>query len=993
MDMKKIPFAIITALVSTSMLGNEAQAQEKQASDYHHAMTLYQNRMYGESSVLFADYSDKTGDLNALGYHILCEIKLGRRGYEEKMERFIKDYPYSGFVPQMCYAHALNLFDKEDYEGAAVEFMKVRQNEIGKADRSEYLYKRSYSLLKTGDLDGASYGFLKIEGMKYNNYTSPSRFALAYIDYENKKFTSAIRRFEQSAKDLRFKDISEYYIMECRFMNKDYAYVTSKAAEYYENVPEERKPHLARIISESYLVLGDAENAKKYFDRASIGNSESREDYFYAGSVLYNVQDYKGAVDNFSKMPERTDSLGQIANYQMAFSYINLKNKVAAMSAFRDASNVSYNPDIQEDAFFNYAKLSFDLNNDPTVFDAYLKKYSDKKRGNSIYAYQALAALQSHDYAGAVAAYDKIDELDDDMKANYTKANYLRANQLIKGGSYRNAIQHLRVAEYYSDKRSYLNHLSKYWLAQSYYKDEQYSKAIPLFTDLYNISAMDGRQEGRLIPYDLAYCYFRTNDFEQASKWFDKYLSQGSRAEYKKDALLRKADVEFMSADYVSAIKAYEQVLSEFNEPSDLYPAYQIGIAYGLIGNTPAKIKALSPAEKVSPKTFLYSESVYELGRAYLSDGQIDRASSCFDELIRNSVDTIFIAKSYLGLGMVARDRKDFDTALSKYKIVVSDFAGTEYASDAMAAIESIYQIKQEPEQYLAYIESLGNNPSKKDIDKEEMLFNGAEQIYLAGNYAKALVSLQDYEQRYPHGKHFLEAFFYLAESYKYTGNKDKAADYYAKVMGSVSDFSEISALNYAQLCEAMEKYQEAFDGYSKLKDIARLDANKHIAEVGMMTSAFKSKNYEESVNYAGNVLADKASTAAEKLTANSIKAKSLLYSGNREAALKVLAALAKDPKSAEGAEAAYMLVQNSYDKGDFKDVEKKVFALSDSGSSQTYWLAKSFLLLGDSYVETGEYEQAKATFESIRDGYKAADDDILENVNMRLQKLQELSK
>ena len=63
------------------------------------------------------------------------------------------------------------------------------------------------------------------------------------------------------------------------------------------------------------------------------------------------------------------------------------------------------------------------------------------------------------------------------------------------------------------------------------------------------------------------------------------------------------------------------------------------------------------------------------------------------------------------------------------------------------------------------------------------------------------------------------------------------------------------------------------------------------------------------------------------------------------------------------------------------------------SGTPQTYWLAKSFIVLGDSFAEQGELEQAKATFESIRDGYQAegASDDVLDNVQMRLRKIEEL--
>ena len=80
-----------------------------------------------------------------------------------------------------------------------------------------------------------------------------------------------------------------------------------------------------------------------------------------------------------------------------------------------------------------------------------------------------------------------------------------------------------------------------------------------------------------------------------------------------------------------------------------------------------------------------------------------------------------------------------------------------------------------------------------------------------------------------------------------------------------------------------------------------------------------------------------------------------------------------------------------SYDSGDFKEVENKVYAFSDSASGQTYWLAKSFIILGDSFVDRGELAQAKATFESVRDGYTVTTDDVLSEVNMRLEKLEKL--
>jgi TolA-binding protein len=111
----------------------------------------------------------------------------------------------------------------------------------------------------------------------------------------------------------------------------------------------------------------------------------------------------------------------------------------------------------------------------------------------------------------------------------------------------------------------------------------------------------------------------------------------------------------------------------------------------------------------------------------------------------------------------------------------------------------------------------------------------------------------------------------------------------------------------------------------------------------------------------------------------------------SREQALEILKKLAQDTSSAYGAEAAYMLILDAYDRGEFQEVEDRVYAFSDSASGQTYWLAKSFVVLGDSFADRGEFKQAKATFESIKEGYAggAEGDDVKEAVDMRLSKLE----
>lgn len=965
-----------------------------QDSGLRETMRLFDRGMYSYSSYDLEKMSGRTADPEA--YSILADAKAQVPGYDMRMHDFIMRNPQSAVIPQLRWQHALNLFDAHDYKAAGSILENLSLKQLYKGQRTEYLFRKAYCDLENRDLESAKDNFAEVEKRVFSDYTAPSRYALGYISYVQKDFKTAIDWFGKSAKDSRFKEMSCYYIMESRFMLGDHEYVTSHGDEMYEMMPQERKPHLARIVSESWLVLGDAQNARRFFDLNARGGGQpkTRADWFYSGSVLYAVEDYKGAIDAFSMMGERRDSIGQVASYHLGYSYIQTKNKVAAMEAFKDASALEFDRDMAEDAHFNWAKLAFDLNTDTSVFQDYLDRYPQLEKGDRINSYIAVAALYNRDYEGAVNAYDQIDELDDDMRNNYMKANYLRANQLIRNGSYRKAIPCLKAAAYYSEKGSRFNQLTRFWLAESYYRNDQYKDSREIFTELYNTSALYGRAESYQISYNIAYCYFKEENYPAASKWFAEYLGESS-VKFRKEALERRADCHFIAKDYKAASTAYDQVLNDYFNVNDIYPYYQAAISYGLDNNVARKIELLSHVMEASPSARFYPEALFELGRTYAVREDDDNAFRCFNTLAQQVKDSTFVAKAYIEMGSLARNQSQFNDALGYYKTVVEKMPLSGYAEDALAAIESIYQTRNEPEEYIAYIEQIGKGATKTADEKEDMIFNSAEQIFLSENYEKALVSLQSYLDKYPDGRHDYKADFYMAESYRSLGKNDQACDSYRKVIdGGEGSFVELSMLNFANLSYKLERWEDAYGSYASLYSSALLENNKFLATTGMMRSAFKGHNWSKAIENADHLLFDSRSDAALKVEADYVKAKSYLATSRRDEAFAIMETLSKDVSGAYGAEAAYMLIQDCYDRGDFAEVENKVYAFADASSGQVYWLAKSFIVLGDSFAERGEVEQAKATFESVRDGYEpeGQGDDVLDNVNMRLRKIVEMS-
>ena len=963
-----------------------AAAASAQTPEYRRALDLYGHGMYAEAVQLL----DRIPGSEAEGYAALCAIELQSPGFEKRVEAFLDRWPESPLVPQVNFRWAQDLFDRGAYEQAFYRFNCVAQDELMKDQVPEYAYKKGYSAFGSGDLTLARTILERMQSLPASDYTAPSQYSLGYVCYSQGDFREAADWFAKSASDPRFTQLANYYILECRFNEKDYDYVVKFGEEIFNKIPEDRQAHFARIMSEAYLVLGDKEKARSYYQKNLEEKTvRNRSDYFYAGSVLYAVEDWQGAVDNFGQMPERTDSLGQIANYQMGYSYIQLKNKVAALTAFKDAAALDHNRDIQEDAYFNYAKLAFDLNNDVSAFNDYLKRYDALSKGDQIYSYMAMAALANHDYEAAVAAYDNIDELDPRMQSNYMKAYFLRANQLIENGAWRDAVPHLKAAAYYSPRQDPFNQLSRYWIAESYYRDGKYADARTVLMDLYNLSALDGKKEGDLIPYNIAYTFFKEEDYPAALKWFNNYLG-GRHDSNGSDAETRIGDCYFFQKDYTTAIAAFERKLAEYPDVDDIYPYFRAGVACGLVRDFPRKVRFLERVKNASPSAPYYSEALYELGRAYVSVGEPEDAVRAFRTLRSSTDDPDYATKALLELGMIARNGGDDAKALDYYKQVATE--GGEYADDALLAIESIYRTRQEPDAYLAFVNSLGDKASRTDAQKEDVYFSTAEEIFLGGNYAKAESTFKSYLEKYPQGARVAEAEFYLGECYRGLGDKEKAADYYASALGRGLDgsFLESAYLRLGDLNYSMQRYAKSYDSYRKLQDVSQLDDNKYTASVGMMRSAFKAREFEDAIAAAQSVRSDRRSSDDVKREADYVRAKSCLGMSRRAEAYGLFEQLAKDPSTDEGAEAAYLIIQDRFDRAEFAGIEDKVYDFSAKAAGQNYWLAKAFIVLGDTFAENGNMTQAKATFDSIKSGYTpyGPEDEVLDQVELRLRKL-----
>jgi len=81
------------------------------------------------------------------------------------------------------------------------------------------------------------------------------------------------------------------------------------------------------------------------------------------GYTFYKQNDFENAISQFNSIINGKDEVAQNGYYHLAECYLKTDKKQQALNAFKNASEMNFDVKIQEDAFLNYAKLSYEIGN------------------------------------------------------------------------------------------------------------------------------------------------------------------------------------------------------------------------------------------------------------------------------------------------------------------------------------------------------------------------------------------------------------------------------------------------------------------------------------------------------------------------------------------------------------------------------------------------------------------------------------------------------
>jgi TolA-binding protein len=928
---------------------------------------------------------------NAQYYEAYCALELGNDDAESMFLRFIKTHPENPFTKLAYFQIGSSYFKQGKYEDVLRWFDKVQASDLNGRENTEYKFRKGYAYFALKDYKNAQMQFSEVKNKK-SPYTEDATYYFAYIAYLNQDYHLALANFERLKNSKKYQDSYPYYISAVYFLDKRYDDVLSYAIPILNSTHQKNETEMFRIVAASYFAKSDYPNSLKYyikFQNQDNGHTQNTQDSYQMGYDYYKTGEYAKATIELEKMEDKSDVYSQNGNYTLGDAFLKLNNKQSARNAFLAASKLAFDKQLQEDALYQYAKLSYELDFNTQALDAtrlYLKNYPRAARLDEMKILLGEELLNSRNYREAVEILEPIPNKTASAKEAYQKVTYYRGLEFINERAFENAIGiFLRSLKFPVDPK--ITALTTYWMAESMYEVRKYGESVQTFENFLDMPEAKETDVANYANYALAYAAFGGDQYKKAAVYFEKFLDGDEKDPNTiNDAQTRLGDSYFVLKSYGKAMDYYDRIIAKHNKTED-YAMFQRGMIQGLQGSLDAKISTLNEVLSRFPNSDFADDASFEIAYTYFLKNDGDKAKSDLQAMIDKYPRSSYIPRALSTVGLIDYNADKEDLAVESFKRVIKDYPQTEEAKQALKQIEKIYTDKGDAQTFINYATTtpIGNYTT---AEQESLMQTAANNLYLKGDWQGTVGAVNAYYDKFPKPIYEKQMRFIRAQSLVNLKRPDEAVQDYNVILNDwTSAYSEKSLISMSKLYLDQQKYNEAVVFLKRLETNSEYKADYTYAINNLLLCYAQMGQADDVLKYVTLVRGNEKSAEEDKFRTGLYAGKAYLLKGDTTAAVNEFDYTVTNTKTIAAAEAKYNVARIEYLKGKYKASQKTCFDLAKELPNYDYWIAKTFILLADDYVALKDNFQAKATLQSVIDNYKA-NDDVLPEAREKLQKL-----
>ncbi|AWG25716.1 tetratricopeptide repeat protein [Flavobacterium kingsejongi] len=969
-----LPILMLSAGAHTTF-AQQSAIYTNDLKDFNRAVALYNEKQYQSAQIFFnkikAENPNQEVQADCAYYIANTAIRLNQANADALMESFVENYPTSTKQNQAYIEVAHYYFEQGKYPQAMSWFEKVDENTLSQADKDKFNFQKGYSLFTTGDKKQAEKYFNTV--VNSQEYGSQAKYYLGFMAYEGDNYKEANQYFDQVQGEEKYKEKMSYFQADMNFkLGKFDKAIELGLAAMPKSSPME-KSELSKIIGESYFNLKQYDKAIPYLKEYKGKKGKwNNTDFYMLGYAYYKQNDFENAIAQFNKIIDGKDSVAQNAYYHLGESYLKSDKKQQALNAFKNASEMEFDAKIQEDAYLNYAKLSYEIGNSyqsiPDVLSSFLSKYPNTPNKQEIETLLINSFITSKNYKDALVLLEK--NKSSENRLAYQKVTFYRGLELYTDGNYQDALAMFKksIGE---NRDAKFTARATFWKAETEYTLSNFKEALLSYKQFLGMGEAKNTPEFKNASYNLAYTYFKLKEYEPAAENFKNYIATaGADKTRLNDAYLRMGDSYFVATKYWPAMEAYNKVIETKGMDAD-YAAFQKAISYGFVARNEKKIEDLTKFIQNFPKSQYRDDAMFELGNTYVTEKKDDSAIKAYDQLLNEYKNGSYASKAILREGLVYYNAEKDQLALAKFKKVAADYPNTPEALEAVATARLIYVDGGNVAEYATWVKTL-SFVEVTDAELDNTTYESAEKQYLQNNTKQAIAGFTGYLSSFPNGIHSLKANFYLGQLYYSDKLENLAVANFKNVAERPrNEFTEQALARLSDIYLKKNDFTNAVPVLKRLETEADYPQNITFAQSNLMRAYYDQKDYANTVVYAEKVLSNPKTDDKVKSDAQIMVARSAIKTNDEGKAKTAYAKLLTIAKGEVAAEALYYDAYFKNKDGKFEASNTAVQKLAKEYSGYKYFGAKGLVLMAKNFYGLKDAFQANYILESVIKNFK----------------------
>ena len=1014
MRLKNLVFPLFFLLATMPLFAQQSSIYSDANLSYKRGMEFYNQGLFGLAQKEFQEVIDMIrpehepdGILlltSAELYYAKSAVRLDQPDGEKLIIDFARTHDPDPLATEAIIEMGNYYYNSKDYVKAAQLFQSIDAFDLSKEQRSEVKFKLGYSYFVKKKFTEAKIAFGEIRDIQ-NKYYYPSNYYYGMTAFYEDDYDEAIKSFKKVNRSKKYAPYIPYYITQIHFAKGEYDEVIKYAAEKTENAKLKNLPEINQLVGKAYFEKGDFRRALPHLEFFATKAKKLRpEDLYQLGYVQYQDGAYQKAIKHFTQLNKLSTPMGQNAMFALGDSYLQLGQNANARNAFKAASKLDFDKDVQEDALYNFAKLSYELNFDREAIPALQGIPPSSKYHSEAQTLLSAIFLNTRDYENAIRILEDIPNKTPQIRETYQKVTYLRGVQLYRESDYEGARRYFNKSlEMPIDTRT--KALSIYWLGDMANADGDYDGSIremnKFLTLSKNLRNLPDESSTYTANYIQGYNYLKQKDYSSALGYFQstitgikensQFISNEVIAQKMLgDAVLRAGDCLFKRNKYDQAIRFYDDAV-ENKYAGFVYALYQKAIIEGLRGNTTSKIIALDNIANDYPDSEYADNALLQLGTTYLEIGKMGNASKPLQRILQYYKNSDLTNQALLKLGLISYNQGNLENAISCYKQVFNYNPSEKEADAALTALQEIYvDDLGKPDTYFAFLETIPGYKVEAG-EKESINFKAAESQYENGNYEKAITSYTNFIRKYPKGSYTLTAYFHRGESYAVLKRYTEAMRDYESVIERGNSRFYGKALKKAAIIAYNHEldFEKAYTYYSKLEGVTDNADTRFEAQLGALQSAYRTNKTDAVYALSEKVIKNPAASNEQRALANFYLGKMAYDRKDFTDALRAFNEVTKTSNNEQTAEARYLIAHIYYQQRELEVAQQIALNANAESSDYPYWVAKSVILLADILSEKGDLFNAQAVLEGLIETYDG-DQELLNIAKAKLAQLKQ---